>query len=150
MCRLIKEYRPQNVLLNIGACADESQSLRYYMSSQLSYRGHNTFDKSEAKKLGFTDYMDIGVMNINHIIKTYCETIPDILDLDAEGMDYELIQALDTEKYHIKMICVETAVCGGKSINQLLEEKGYIHFASTRNNGIYLAKELMVNRNGCF
>lgn len=43
------------------------------------------------------------------------------------------------------MISVETAVCGQKSINQLLEEKGYVHFASTRNNGIYLAKELMVN-----
>ena len=145
MCSLIKEYRPENVLLNMGACADESQSLRYYLSPQLSYRGHNTFDEKEAKKLGFTDYMDIGVANINEIIETYCKTTPDILDLDTEGMDFELIQALDTRKYRIKMISVETAVCGQKSINQLLEEKGYVHFASTRNNGIYLAKELMVN-----
>jgi len=48
---MIKNYRPENTLLNISACADESQSLRYYISSNPSFVGHNTFDKAEAKNV---------------------------------------------------------------------------------------------------
>lgn len=141
MCKLIREYRPENILVNMGACADESQSLRYYRSPRASFIGHNTFDAEEAAKMGFTDYQDIQVDNINHIIETYCGSAPDILDLDAEGMDFALIRALDTDRYRIKMICVETIMCGNDSMNKLLEEKGYVHFAATGNNGIYLAEE---------
>lgn len=142
MCRLIREYRPGNVLLNMGACADESQSLKYYISSNPSMMGHNTFSE-EAGKCGFTNYLTIPVANINHIIETYCSGTLDILDLDAEGMDGSLISALDTERYRIKMICVETVICGNDLVGKVLGEKGYVHFASTGNNGIYLAKELL-------
>ena len=146
MCKLIKEYRPDNTLLNMGACADESQLLRYYTSSIPSIIGHNTFNEAEAKICGFTKYLDIPVDNINHIIEIYCSGMLDILDVDAEGMDYSLISALDTERYGIKMICVETAICGNDLVDEVLEEKGYVHFASTRNNGIYLAKKLLTGK----
>lgn len=140
MCRLIKEYRPDNTLLNMGACADESQSLRYYVSSNLSYVGHNTFDKEEANICGFTKYLDIPVDHINHIIEKYCGGMVDILDVDTEGLDLSLIRALDTEKFRIKVICVETAICSGNLVEKVLEDKGYIHFAESENNGIYIAR----------
>lgn len=142
MCKLIKGYRPENILLNIGACMDESKSLKYYVSSNPLFRGHNTFDEKEAKKFGLIESQDIHVENINTIIEKYCKSIPDILDLDTEGMDYDLIKALNTEKYRIKMICVEVSVCGESLMNKLLNEKGYMHFTSTGINGIYLEKEL--------
>lgn len=143
MCRLIKNYRPENILLNMGVCADESSYLKYYISPNPSCVGHNTFSEVEAEKLGFIEHLDIPVDNINHIIETYCSGMVDILDLDTEGMDLSLIHVLDTEKYRIKLICVETFVCGSDLIGRVLEEKGYVHFASSRNNGIYLAKELL-------
>jgi len=145
MCKLIKNYRPENILLNMGACADESQSLKYYISSNLSYVGHNTFDETEAKACGFTKYLDIPVDNINHIIEEYCDGAVDILDVDTEGMDLRLISALDTEKYRIKVICVETLVCGDDLLSKVLKEKGYVHFAASSINGIYVKKELMAN-----
>lgn len=145
MCKLIREYRPDNTLLNMGACADESQSLRYYISSNPSLVGHNTFDEEGAKICGFTKYLDIPVDNINHIIEAYCDGMVDILDMDAEGLDLSLIRALDTEKYRIKVICVETAICSGDLVEKALEEKGYIHFAGSENNGIYIAKELVAD-----
>lgn len=142
MCRLIKEYRPGNVLLNMGACADESQALRYYVSSNPSIVGHNTFSEIQAKRLGFTCYSDIPVKHINDIIETYCDGKVDILDLDTEGMDLSLINALDTKRYNIKIICAETAICGDNSVKKVLEEKGYVHFTGSWSNGIYLKKEL--------
>ncbi len=146
MCRLIREYRPDNTLLNMGACADDSQFLRYYISPNPSCVGHNTFDKAEAKRWGFTKHLDIPVNNINCIIETYCNDTVDILDVDTEGMDLSLIKALDTERYKIKIICAETLICGDDLIGEVLEKKGYVHFASTRNNGIYLAKDLLAGK----
>lgn len=143
MCKLIRKYRPDNTLLNMGACADESKSLKYFMSSNPSYVGHNTFSETAAKECGFKDYLEIPVDHINHIIKKYCGGVVDILDLDTEGMDLELISVLDTEKYGIKIICAEVAICGDDLIGKVLEEKGYVHFSSSRNNGIYLAKALL-------
>lgn len=143
MCELIREYRPENILVNMGACADESKSLRYYRSPNASFVGHNTFDEKEAARMGFIDYQDVPVDNINHIIETCCGSAPDILDLDTEGMDFSLVRALDTDRYRIKMICVETIMCGDDAMNELLEEKGYAHFAATRNNSIYVSKELL-------
>ena len=67
------------------------------------------------------------------------------MDVDTEGMDLRLIGALDTKKYNIKVICIETLICGDDLMGKILEGKGYVHFAASAINGIYVKKELVAS-----
>lgn len=142
MCELIEEYRPHNTLIRGGVCGGASGKLRYYINSEKSWSGHNTFSYEEAVELNIQDhYIEMEVYNINAFFEKYARRCPDILDLDVEGMDEEVIRALDTQKYRAKIISIEELVCG--SMKEIMEEKGYVHFARTDINGIYVAKEVM-------
>jgi len=113
MCKLIKEYRSENIVANVGACGEAmvQKSMKYYMPINKSYRGHNTILYDIAKKGGFEDnYAEIPVININELLKEYCNQSPDFIDIDTEGMDYEILRALDLKRYHAKVICVERGV----------------------------------------
>jgi len=137
MAELAKIYRPKNNMLVCGASAGEESSLTYY---QGDVPGLNTFCKEVAEKRGIlSNKTEIPVKNINYIIETNFETYPDILDIDTEGMDYELLQALDTDKYKIKIICAEVA--SPSTIKACLAEKGYVHYCTTTENHIYIRKE---------
>lgn len=143
MCRLISEYRPKNRLLQIGATGDTNKkSLRYYMSLNKSYRGHNTFIKEIADQGGFSDnYRDIPVYNINQIIEDNCESTPDLLDIDVEGMDYDILRGLNLKKYRFKIICVEEWKSMEEKFWDIFEGNGYVHYMSCGENKIYVAEE---------
>lgn len=141
MCELIEEYRPQNTLIR-GGPGGASQTLRYYINSEKSWAGHNTFSYEEAVSLNIQDsYVEMEVYNINDLFEKYAKRCLDILDIDVEGLDEEVIRTLDTQKFHVKIISIEELVCG--SMKQIMEDKGYIHFARTNINGIYVAKEVL-------
>lgn len=142
MCELIEEYRPRNTLIRGGVCGGASQTLKYYINSEKSWSGHNTFSYEEAVELNIQDhFIEMEVYNINEFFEKYAKRCPDILDIDVEGMDEEVIMALDTQKFHAKIISIEELVCG--SMKQIMENKGYVHFARTDINGIYVAKEVL-------
>lgn len=143
MCKLIREYRPENQLIEAGVCGNgENKSLRYYVNYNKSIRGQNTFSYESAVKLGISEhYKEIPVYGVNEILKKNVMAEIDILDIDTEGMDYEILSGLDTDSYHAKLICVEENVCG--NMREMMWKKGYIHYISTETNGIYLAKELI-------
>lgn len=143
MCRLISEYRPKNKLLQIGVTGDKNEgNLRYYMSHNKSYRGHNTFLKEVADEQGFSDnYRDIPVYNINRVIEDNCREIPDLLDIDTEGMDYRILKGLDLKKYRFKIICVEEWRQMEERFIDIFETNGYVHYMSCGGSKIYVAKE---------
>ena len=142
MCELIEEYRPHNTLVRGGVCGGVTQTLKYYMNSEKSWVGHNTFSYEEAVSLNIqNNYIEMKAYNINEFFEIYAEKCPDILDIDVEGMDEEVIRALDTERFRAKIISIEELVCG--SMRQIMESKGYVHFAGTAINGIYVAKEIL-------
>ena len=79
-------------------------------------------------------------MNINRILEENCTKAPDIIDIDTESMDFEILEALDTERFRVKLICVE--VRGREAeFSQMMEKKGYVHYMSTIENTLYIAKE---------
>lgn len=142
MCDLIEEYRPYNKLVRGGVCGGESQVLKYYMNSDKSWSGHNTFSYEEAVALNIqNNYMEVEVYNINKFFERFARKCPDIIDLDVEGLDEEVFSALDTEKFHAKIISIEEIRCG--SMKRIMEDRGYVHFAKTAINGIYVAKEVI-------
>ena len=143
MCRLAEIYRPENKIVKAGACAGEDGVLKYYQHPVSTYMGHNTFDREVACQQGFEDhYMEVPILNINKILEENCERQPDILDIDTEGMDFDLLNALDTNRFPFKMICTEVRVREERdAFNQMLSDKGYVHFMDTLENSIYILKK---------
>jgi len=143
MCSLAEIYRPANRIVKAGASPLGGNKLRYYVHPNPSYRGHNTFDEEIAREEGsLENYREVPVISINEIVEKNFDSAPDFLDIDTEGMDYELLKSLDTDKHPVKIICVEVWK-NASLFADMMEKKGYIHFMSTIANNIYIRKELL-------
>jgi hypothetical protein len=115
----------------------------------MSARSLNTFSKEEAERLvaqgefRISEVKKIKTININKLFEKYF--IPDFLSIDVEGIDFEIIQSINFNLNRPKVICVETAefspVPPGIKVYEsidFLKEKGYIFYADTYNNSIFL------------
>lgn len=140
MCNLAKCYRPNDQLANCGASADhEDKELTYYFDN--NNPGLNTFSREVAEQRGMSENtISIPVKNINKIIADNFTDYPNVLDIDTEGMDYEILCAIDFEKYPIDVICAETN--GNESFVKLMDTKGYKQYARTKENTIFIKKNI--------
>ncbi len=138
MCRMAEEYRPLNKVVNLGAAAEPANAeLTYYYDPQ--HPGLNTFCQDVARHRRMEqNFRKVRLKDINTIIAENFTAYPNVLDLDTEGMDYELLAHLDLGKYPIDLICVENAE--GGSIGELLQEKGYRLLDTTAENEIYVRR----------
>ncbi|MBD5487034.1 MAG: FkbM family methyltransferase [Lachnospiraceae bacterium] len=136
MCHMAAEYRPLNKIVNFGASpVPTNKELTYYYDPM--HPGLNTFLKDMAVSRGMEhSFKKIPMKDINTIISENFETYPNVLDLDTEGMDYELLSHLDFGRYPIEVICVEKSADG--MIRRLLEERGYNILDVTVENKIYI------------
>lgn len=145
MCNLAREYRPENTIVEAGACGKIGVGgvMRYYTNPNLSHRGLNTFNEERAKRDGFSNnYRTVPVYNVNDILSKYVSREPDIIDIDVEGWDLDIMEELDTNKFRAKFICLEE-YGRVKKARELMIKKGYVHFGSNELDGMYIAKELL-------
>lgn len=136
MCHMAAEYRPLNRLVNLGASpVPTDEKLTYYYDPM--HPGLNTFLKDVAVSRGMEwNFRQVSVKDINTIIAENFETYPTVLDLDTEGLDYDLLLNLNFNKYPIILICVERSA--GNRISRLMKEKGYKILETTEENEIYV------------
>lgn len=146
--------RSKDINLNIGI-ATEKGALPFYIMDPPTL---NTFSETEANEYvaehGFRiqNRVDIQVDTITNIVDRYNNgEFPDFLSVDVEGLDFQLIQSIDYKKSYPKVICVETITYSAKGrgvkqkeiINYLLSQ-GYMVFADTYINTIFVRKDLWV------
>ncbi len=150
----ITKERPEDINLNIGV-ATKPGTLPFFVIDPPTL---NTFSESEANKYaaenGFAlkKTLQLDVDTIQKIVAKYHDDkFPDFLSVDVEGLDYELIQSIDYKKNYPKVICVETITYSdkGKGIKQqkiinYLQSQGYLVFADTYINTIFVRKDLWV------
>lgn len=149
----ISLLRPRDKLLNVGLSphAGSTGGLTYHMFSEPSL---NTFDAEEARLRAVSGrnpivrQITVPTMDIRTVMETYFSSGPDLISLDAEGMDLALLKAMDYEARRPLAICVETvgySECLAKpklnEISDFLESQGYILFADTFVNGIYVDRQ---------
>ncbi len=141
MAGLAKEYRPDNKILNVGVTSGKNGTLQYCSGK---YPGLNRFLREGDTPTPGSDVLKLPVLNINQILEENgCENL-DVLDIDIEGMDYEVLNSIDFNRYRISIICAEYKNrYGTGDMDCMMAEKGYIHWMSTRENHIYLRKELL-------
>ncbi len=144
------EMRPDDINLNVGV-SKEPGVLKLYMIDQFS--GRNSFSKQIADdfvaknpSFSITAVKEIPTENFNAIIDRHANgACPDFLTIDAEGLDFEILESIDFVRYRPKVICVEVATGGdidsSVQIARLLESNSYyVHFR-TPGNLIFVLNE---------
>ncbi len=147
--RFIK-LRPNDISIAAGAAPDKGELIYYELDSPEL----NTFSKEHALQMqekGHTIHRVtiFPVITINYIIATYFNNIsPNVIFIDAEGMDFELVNSIDFNIYKPEVLCVESVSYeldgSGKKDAKLIDlitSKGYMLYADTNINSIFVRKD---------
>jgi len=151
------QERPLDINLNIGISSKEGLGEFFCMEDT----SLSTFSKSErdqfvalGKKVKGTS--KIMTLPVEKIVDESCGGVfPDFLSIDVEGLEVEIFQSIKRMSTHPKVICVETANysptgSGGKrtELMQLIESLGYLLFADTNLNSIYVRRDFWLGDAG--
>jgi FkbM family methyltransferase len=151
---LLKRYRRNDVILQAGiGFSSQTIEADFYVFSGKN-AAWNTFSLEEAERRkaesGFKyNVQKQKLLNINDVISKWLGVPPDILSVDAEGIDLNILRSLDFDNYAPKVICVESISFskGGNSPRQamsfFMDQKGYRVYADTHINTIYCQKNLI-------
>lgn len=146
--RILKKKRPLDNVLNIGIGFGKKivNAKLYIMSNPVL----NTFSFEEAKRIEMETKdkiiydVNIELIPINFILEDL-RSLPSFISIDVEGLDYQILESMDFQKYRPALICAETLtyqpITGGveiKKIISLMKKKKYKIFANTRLNTIFI------------
>lgn len=110
--------------------------------------GHSTFIEKSAQQKINEGYeckkIEVPVVNINKVLLDNFQKVPDLLELDIEGLDYEVLESWDENRFPIKIVLMEVSESGGEMIESLMIKKGYKCFATTMENAIWIRNEIKI------
>jgi FkbM family methyltransferase len=148
---LILALRPEDKVLNVGVSVGTKNEADFYI---FDYKAINTFDKEEAErranldKFRITEVVKVPLIHINSLIENNFDSFPDLLSIDIEGLDLEILKAMDFDRFPIPVICAETCVYSKNhirskdpAIKDFLLSKGYEVYADTYINTIFVNKD---------
>lgn len=113
LVKKIKAQRPGDNVLNVGVGLTNQKEADFYV---MNWDEFSTFSKERALSVqehykGRNDIkttLKIPLIDINELIKTHFgDSGLKILNLDVEGIDFEIIKKLDFSMHRPKVICVE-------------------------------------------
>ncbi len=138
---LFNFFRSKDININC-AISDKKTLKKMYFVDNLSPL--NTLDQNHLKflKKNFffknKDFKEkkIKTENINNILKKYKFNKVDFLNIDLEGLEYEVIKSINFKKFKINLICVE--ILDHNTISRNKSKK--IHQILKKNNFEYLKK----------
>jgi FkbM family methyltransferase len=150
--KLLKKFRNRDVLLQAAIGSTPGTADLFVFPDP--YSGWNTLSKQEAESreqqtgIRIKKVVRIPVMNINEVMRKYFNPHPNFISLDVEGLDLEILQAIDFERYKPEVICVETVTFSMNmeeekisSISNFLLDKDYFIFGDTHFNTIFCRKD---------
>ncbi len=145
------KYRKRDVNLNCGVGTESGE----LMFNILNPPTLSTFSDDEANKMTkeynfkIVNRIPIKVETVSDILKQHFNNrFPDFLNIDAEGLDESIITSINFELNKPIVICLETMSysengTGEKNtkVIDLIISKGYMVFADTYLNTIFILKE---------
>jgi FkbM family methyltransferase len=152
----LKKQRENDICLNIGIGLHDEEEVDFYIMSTPTL---NTFSKIHAENYvsqgnqKIVDVKKITLYNINTIIKMYCETTPNLISLDIEGLDFEVLQSFDFLQYRPEVFCIETLTYtednNEKKLINIIDymiSQGYKVYSDTYINTIFVDEVVWKNR----
>jgi FkbM family methyltransferase len=150
LCKLLDTSRSRDRNLNFGVSAGESGIMDFYMMEPHTL---STFDSNEAESLQndgggkIVNTIKVDTENINEIVRLYFEKCPDLICIDVEGWNDQIVESIDflvckPSVFLIETISYSQNLNGVKSlkISEIMEQNGYVLFADTYLNSIYIRK----------
>lgn len=151
------KYRKQDINLNLGI-SNTAAEMDFFIMNVPTL---NTFSSEEALKYQqegnykVKEIKKINVETISNILsKYYNNAFPDFLTIDAEGIDEIVLKSIDYNSNYPIVICTETISFSdsgkGKKNTEIinfLESKGYLLYADTYINSIFVRKENWLKKN---
>lgn len=141
-------YRPEDINIFMGIGATSGKKIFYkasnpYLSTfsvtgkRYSEEHHNAFYEDNESM--------IELITLNEIVDKYFNgDFPELLDIDIEGMDEEVLEAVDLSKNSPLVICAEGLTMRLNKIlcNKECEAGGYLPYCRIECNTIYLRKDI--------
>ncbi|MDB4919623.1 FkbM family methyltransferase [Mucilaginibacter sp.] len=149
-------YRKGDINLNCGIGSQAGEMILHVMNSPAL----NTFSASEADRLvkehnfSIVNKITTPVKTVGFIIQQYNNGVyPDLLSIDVEGLDEAIIKSIDFSQSRPTVICLETISYSGNgngikddTLISYLTGKGYMVYADTNINTIFILKDKWQNR----
>jgi FkbM family methyltransferase len=158
-CKRLQRARPRDTVLNCAVRAHSMPStVDFY---QMSAPAISTIVKREAEwaedsqawgAQKIVNTISVPAYTINEILDRYFPGGVDLIDIDVEGLDFELLSEIDFERHRPRMICVE--IHGGHYAEagkdgtiytkpkevfiEFMESHGYRLFVPIVLNGIFV------------
>ena len=120
------------------AIGPESKTAKYYKikdeilnQSELDYRGMGSIDPKSPllfeEYKGTVESYDVQVITFDDLIRVSgIGNEIDYLKIDTEGMDLDIVQSIDLDKYNIKVILCEVRSWWEDHLKDYLEQNGYL------------------------
>ena len=150
MAEKLQTRRPRDIVVNAGAAFDDRRTATLI---RLQPSAFNTFSEAQAErvvaasagwdvKLSVVGRSEVKLIPINDIIEGHLGGVaPHFLSIDAESVDFEILQSLDFARFRPWIICIEKS----RSIDELdvfLGAKGYRRICETPHNGMFMLHPL--------
>ena len=116
----------------------------------------NTISEEEARRMEreglckVKEELIIDTYNINTVLSRFAKQKPNLISIDAEGVDDIIIDSLNFKLYYPEVLCIETLEFSNdfyqKKKNLLIEKvisKGYTVYADTNINTIFIRKNVV-------
>ena len=150
------KYRKHDINLNIGIM-DKPGEMEFFIIDPPSL---STFSEKEANRI-FQKYgyrikekRKVAVTTVKLVLDQYAQDrCPDFLSIDVEGIEDAIFRSIDFTAWSPYVICCETADfemkgVAGKNTKLIgfLEGKGYMVYADTGINTIFVKRNVWANR----
>jgi FkbM family methyltransferase len=144
---LIARHRGRDACLNFGVCGQEGPGTRAL--SVMRSRAMNTFRDDFAQDSGseIVGTVEVPMISVNELVRTYCHRVPNFVSLDVEGMDEEILRAFDFDRGAPEILCIETLTHGTNQTKchdliDFVVSKGYVVVADTYVNTIFARSDV--------
>ena len=153
--RQIKEKRKKDICLNVGVGSQNIEADFYLMSSNTL----NTFSKVEAEryqidgKYSVVKKIVVPIIEVNKLIEEYFDGYPNFVSLDVEGLDYEILNSFDFQRFRPEVFCIETLTFtvdnSERKISEtidLMKKNNYMVYGDTYINTIFVDNDIWSRR----
>jgi FkbM family methyltransferase len=147
----IQKTRKRDICLNMGVGGGGLDKADFYI---LNSRTLSTFSREEAERYASYEgkniekVVEIPLISVNAIIAQHCPSVPNLVSLDVEGMDLQILQDFDFDKYTPEVFCIETLTYTEDNTERKLTEiidlmtaKNYFVYADTYLNSIFVSRD---------
>ncbi len=147
--KMFSVHRSTDINLNIGI-GSKKGTFDFYIMEDEALNTFSEFEKNNLVRMGqpLKEVQKIKMLPVNEVLgKYFSEDAPDLVSIDAEGVDEDIIQSFDFNNYAPKVICIETIsyTPDGTGVKRtglcaIIEAAGYFEYANTNINSIFVNK----------